>query len=276
LNSVRCRLAGSAKNGRHIDSKPEEPMNRSIAVLGAITVAACATAVTVPATKEGLVEHYGAQKTIFETGKAEAKVPVAAMSGANGAYGVGAYDGLDGEITIYEGKPYVTKVRGSTFTMEHSQDGAAIFAVWTRNTQWRDEPIPADVRNYLDLQRFIKARATAAGIDTNVPFPFLLTGKPAELKWHINVDRSEGKPITREIFAKSKANYVMKNEAVDIVGFYSEKHPGVFISAYAPAIKEKDVKNTIHIHLVTKDGKSAGHIDDLTFSGGMTLRLPRN
>jgi len=37
-----------------------------------------------------------------------------------------------------------------------------------------------------------------------------------------------------------------------------------------------DVKNTIHIHLVSKDGKSAGHIDDLVFAGGMTLRLPKN
>ena len=44
---------------------------------------------------------------------------------------------------------------------------------------------------------------------------------------------------------------------------------------YDLAIKEKGVKNAIHIHLVAKDGKSAGHIDDITLGGGMTLRLPR-
>ncbi|MBI4753998.1 MAG: hypothetical protein HY778_00930 [Betaproteobacteria bacterium] len=248
-------------------------MKKLYAIAGAAAVAACATA-TIPAVKEGLVEHYGAQKTIFETGKAEGRVPLAAMSGANAAYGVGAYAGLDGEIAVFEGKPYVTKVRGNGFTMDHSQDGAAIFSAWTKNTQWRDEPVPAEVKTYLDPQRHVKARAAAAGIDTAAPFPFLLSGAPAELKWHINVDLTEGKPIDRQLFAKSKANYVMKNEPVDIVGFYSEKHPGVFISAYAPAIKEKDVNNTIHTHLVSKDGKSAGHIDDLAFSGGMTLRLP--
>lgn len=251
-------------------------MKLAYAIIGAIAVSACSTTPPIPAEKQGLVDYYGAQKTIFETGKAEGKVPIASMSGSNAAYGVGACEGLDGEITIYEGKPFVTKVRGNGFTMDNSTNGAAIFAAWTKNVEWRDEPIPANVKTYLDLQRFVKARAIAAGIDTNQPFPFLMTGKPAELKWHINVDLSEGKPITREIFAKSKANYVMKDESLDIVGFYSEKHPGVFISAYAPAIKEKDVKNTIHIHLVTKDGKSAGHIDDLSFSGGMTLRLPKN
>ena len=104
-------------------------MKKIYAIVGAIAVAACAT-VTVPAVKDGLVEYYGAQKNIFATGKAEGQVPLAAMSGANGAFGVGAYEGLDGEITVFDGKPYVTKVRGSGYTMDHGQDGAAIFSVW--------------------------------------------------------------------------------------------------------------------------------------------------
>lgn len=249
-------------------------MKKLYAIVGAVAVVACAS-VTVPAVKEGLVEYYGSQKTIFDTGKAEGRVPLAAMSGANGAYGVGAYAGLDGEITVFEGKPYVTKVRGGGFTMEHGQDGSAIFSVWTKNTQWRDEPLPDSVRSYLDLQRHVKARAAAAGIDVSKPFPFLLAGTPAEIKWHINVDLTEGKPIDKQLFAKSKANYVMKNQPVDIIGFHSEKHPGVFISAYAPAIREKDVKNTIHFHMVSRDGKSAGHIDDIVLGAGMTLRLPQ-
>ena len=81
----------------------------------------------------------------------------------------------------------------------------------------------------------------------------------------------EGKPITRELFAKSKANYVAKNQPADIVGFYSENHPGVFISAYAPAITaDSGVKNAIHIHMVSRDGNAAGHIDDITLAPGMT------
>lgn len=250
-------------------------MKKSHIAFGAIFLTACATAASVPVITEGLVEHFGSQKTIFVTGKAEGVVPLTAMSGANAAYGVGAYAGLDGEITVFEGKPYVTQVRGNSYTMDNSQNGTAVFAAWTKNRQWRDEPLPAEVKTYLELQRFVKARAEAAGINTGLPFPFLLTGSPTELKWHINVDLTEGKPIDKELFKKSKANYVLKNEPVDIVGFYSEKHPGVFISAYAPAIKEKDVMNTMHIHLVSKNGKTAGHIDDLTFAGSMTLRLPK-
>ena len=121
-----------------------------------------------------------------------------------------------------------------------------------------------------------KQQAQAAGIDVTKPFPFLLSGTPVEIKWHINVDRTEGKPMTKELFAKSKAPFVTKNEPVDIVGFYSETHSGVFLTKYAPAIKEDSgMQNFIHIHLVSRTSKAAGHIDNITFGDGMVLRLPK-
>lgn len=250
-------------------------MKKTTVVAMSVLAAACATA-AFQGTKEGLVEYGGSQKTIFASGKAERVVPVGAMAAGADSFGVGAVAGLDGEITVLNGKPYVTKVRGTGYTLDHDHDHAATFAVWARVPRWRDEPVPATVKGYLDLQNLVKARAVAAGIDVSKPFPFQLTGTPAEVKWHINLDLTEGKPINTELFAKSKANYVAKNQAMDIIGFYSEKHPGVFISAYAPAIqKESGLMNAIHIHMVSKDGKSAGHIDNLTLAPGMTLRLPQ-
>jgi len=246
----------------------------TVAALG-VLLGACATA-AFQGTKEGLVEYGGSQKTIFATGKAERVVPVGTIAAGADSFGVGAVAGLDGEITVFNGKPYVTKVRGAGYTLDHDREHAATFAVWARVPRWREEPIPAEVKGYLDLQKFVKVRAAAAGIDVTKPFPFRLTGTPAEAKWHINVDLTEGKPINNDLFAKSKANYVARNEPMDIIGFYSENHPGVFISAYAPAIKkESGLMNSIHIHLVSRDGKSAGHIDDLTLAPGMTLRLPQ-
>jgi alpha-acetolactate decarboxylase len=250
-------------------------MKKTFVVILGFMIAACATTV-VQSTKEGLVEFAGAQKNIFATGKAEQMLTVATMAASADSFGVGAVAGLDGEITVYQGKPYITKVRGDSFTLDHGTNHGAVFAVWTQQSKWREEPVTPEVKGYLDLQNFIKARAAAAGIDVAKPFPFLLSGTPAEVKWHINVDLTEGKPITPELFAKSKANYVARNQPMDIVGFYSENHPGVFISAYAPAIKaDSGVKNAIHIHIVSRDGKAAGHIDDITLAPGTTLRLPQ-
>ncbi|MBF0559553.1 MAG: hypothetical protein HQL08_12335, partial [Nitrospirae bacterium] len=142
--------------------------------------------------------------------------------------------------------------------------------------RWTDVPLPDDVKGYLDLQRFVKSQAQTAGIDVTKPFPFLLSGTPAEIRWHINIDRTEGKPITKELFAKSKEHFVIKNEPVDIIGFYSEHHAGVFLTQYAPAIQESSgMTNAIHIHFVSRVSKAAGHIDELTLRNDMVLRLPK-
>jgi alpha-acetolactate decarboxylase len=251
-------------------------MNKRVGLVAGVAVlGACATAAFTPM-RAGLVEYGGSQKTIFDTGKAADVVPLAAFSGAGELQGVGAVSGLDGEITVLRGKPYVTKVRGNGYTMDHGSGHYATFAVWARVAAWSEQPVPPEVKAYVDLQNFVKARAQAAGIDVGQPFAFQLAGTPAEVKWHINVDLTEGKAIDSQLFVKSKANYVARNESMDIVGFYAEKHAGVFTSAYAPATPQGGAaRNALHIHMVAKDGKSAGHIDNLTLAPGMVLRLPK-
>jgi len=247
-----------------------------IAAALAIGMIVTAYAAIVGAKKEGAVEYVGAQKEIFKTGKAASVVNLEELAGKKGVFAIGPIDGLDGEITIFDSKPYITKVRGNDYTVDKTLKHGAIFLVWTEQANWVDFPLPASVKGYADLQKFIKEQAQKAGVDVTKPFPFLMAGTPTEIKWHINVDRTEGKPITKELFAKSKQGYVEKNEPVDIIGFYAEGHPGEFISQYAPAIKEgSGMQNFIHIHLVSKTSKAAGHIDDITFGDGMVLRLPK-
>jgi len=156
-----------------------------------------AYAAIVGAKKEGLIEYVGAQKDVFKTGKAASVVSLEDLTGHKGLYAVGPMDGLDGEITIFDSKPYITQVRGNDYTVDKTFKHGAFFLVWTEQANWIDTPVPATVKGYVDLQKFVKAQAQAAGIDVAKPFPFLLKGTPAEIKWHINVDRTEGKPITK-------------------------------------------------------------------------------
>lgn len=242
--------------------------------IACILVSCCSSAPAV--NSSGLVKFAGRQADIVGQNNITGLVRIADMSGENGRYGLGAYEGLDGEITIVEGRPYVTQVRDSNIVMRHDTEGSAIFAAWTTHDSWRDEPIPADVNSFVELQRFIRRQAGSAGINAaTMAFPFLITGQPAELEWHINVDRTDGQAVTRESFQASKNNYVMRNQAVTIVGFYSEQHHGTFIGTYAPAMADSGEQSALHLHLVSEDGEYAGHIDNLRFSEGMVLRLPK-
>ncbi len=234
------------------------------------------TAFAINSIKEGLVEYIGAQRDIFKTGKASSVISLESLADRPGLFAVGPIEGLDGEITIYNSKPYITKVRGNDYTVDHSFKYGAFFLVWSEQSKWQDMLIPNTVKGYVDLQQFVKAQAQATGIDVTKPFPFLLSGTPVEIKWHINVDRTDGKPITKELFTKSKQPFVAKNEPVDIIGFYAEHHAGVFLPSSKPAFMEgTDAQNVIHIHLISKTGKAAGHIDNITLGEGMMLRLPK-
>ncbi len=247
----------------------------SVIVAVAIVIGAAYAAVT-GAKKAGMVEYVGAQKDVFTTGKAASVVSLEQMADKKNLYAMGPIDGLDGEITIFDSKPYITKVRGADYLAENTWKHGAFFLVWSEQAQWTDVQIPPTVKGYVNLQHFVKAQAQAAGIDTTKPFPFLLSGTPVEVRWHINVDRTEGKPITKELFMKSKQPFVTKNEPVDIVGFYAEHYDGVFLTKYTPVIREgSGMENAIHIHLVSRKSKAAGHIDDIALGEGMVLRLPK-
>src|SRR5262245_66466089 len=130
--------------------------------------------------------------------------------------------------------------------------------------EWDDIPIPESVAGYAGLEAFVAQSAKQPRIDIGSPVPFVMAGSPRELFWHVNVDRTGGQTITQELFRKSKQQYTLGGEHIDIFGIYSDKHGGILMS---PGLK-------IHIHFVSRDSDATGHIDALV-PAAMTLRLPR-
>jgi hypothetical protein len=218
------------------------------------------------AVRAGNVSYIGEQREIFKTGRASAELSLTELSGMPNLYALGPVEGLDGEVTIFNSQPHVSKLRGGgdAYVVDRTFNHGAIFLVWAQMRDWDDIRVPESVSSYGELEVFVKETAGEKGIDTDAPFPFLMTGTPRELVWHINVDRTDGQPITRELFRKSKQQYTLHRERVDIFGVHSEKHGGIFMS--------QDLR--IHIHFVSRDSEATGHIDAIS-PGSLTLRLPR-
>lgn len=212
-----------------------------------------------------LVQHAGAQRDIFRTGRADAALSLIDFSHLSDLYALGPVAGLDGEITIFNSQAYVSRVRGAedAFVVDRTFNHAAIFLAWTQVSEWQDVRVPSSVSNNRELEVFARQAAEHAGLDVEAPFPFLMSGTPRRLAWHINVDRTDGQPITIDSFRKSKQPYALSGEQVDIFGVYSDRHAGIFIG--------EGMK--IHIHFVSRDSAATGHIDELD-PGLLTLRLP--
>ncbi len=228
-------------------------------------------------TKAGLVEYIGAQKKIFTTGDLNGTIDFKFFKGKKHLYCVGPAAGLDGEVTIWDSKPYVAKVRNNRIIVDHTFNNKGLFLVWAQVPHWRSIPIPSNVKTYVQLQRFVEEQALLSGIDITEPFPFQVIGTPVEIKGHVNVNKIYGiRPITKKLFVRSKKFLVLRHQPVYIIGFYSTKHYGIFISAYAPAIKRgSGIKNAVHMHFIAPKIGLAGHIDNIILGKGMVLRLPR-
>jgi len=114
-----------------------------------------------------------------------------------------------------------------------------------------------------DLEGFATERAREPGMAFEAPFAFLVTGVAARVGFHI-LDRRDDRPHSRERHEEIKVPFTIERTAVGVVGFYSDRHTGIFVPA----------GRRTHMHVCSCDGGVAGHVDDLRFGPGMTLRLP--
>jgi len=62
-----------------------------------------------------------------------------------------------------------------------------------------------------------------------------------------------------------QVNYRITREKVEVIGFYSRNHKGIFTHH----------DSNLHMHLITADRKKMGHLDDITFQAEVKLLLPQ-
>lgn len=228
---------------------------------------ACAEIQTTDVAKPSFaVEYRGAMREMFANGNIGGNISLTEFRGKPHLYAVAPLEGLRGEITIWDGTPYVSFVRSNSVAVEKSWDAKAIFMVWAEVAGWREIPVPENVKTYAELEKFAAEAAKSANIDASQPFPFLLKDTPAKVNWHINDYVSDNTPLTPEKLDQAKFKGVLENEAVEIVGFYSANHAGVFTHQ----------TTNMHLHLRSASGGVMGHLDDIILNNGTSLYLPKS
>lgn len=176
-------------------------------------------------------------------------------------YGLGPVEYLTGEITIVDGKAYTSTVLSPTaMEVKETFDLEAPFFVYTRVDDWKEYALPDSVTDIETLERHLD------NISRNAkrPFAFKLEGVVPSAKIHI-VNLPPGSKVTKPADAqKGKTYYPVKNMDAQIIGFFSTEHQTVFTHH----------DRYIHMHLVSKDRKTMGHIDELLLKKDLKLYLP--
>jgi len=209
------------------------------------------------------VQWQGAQRDVL-SGDINGHVDLEPLEGLSDLYGLGPLEGVRGEITILDSRPYVTRVQqDGSLMVENSFRNRACFLVYSQVQRWQKVALPEEIVDEKSLEHELPVLAAQYGLDPTLPFPFLLRGRPDRAVFHV-LNKTDGLLHSPELHEKAKEKFTLEDAGVEIIGFHSHDHRGIFTPSHS----------AIHIHLKSEDGLVAGHVDTLSFPQGIELYLP--
>ncbi|MBX2826923.1 MAG: acetolactate decarboxylase [Flavobacteriaceae bacterium] len=210
------------------------------------------------------VDHSGALRTIM-SGNLTATITLDSLESKPNLYALGAVENLKGELQIFDGESFNSKVQDNAVIVDSSFDQKAALLVYTQVPNWMDIEIPSGISEKMELEGFIEKTALENGISTEKPFPFLIEGTVGSLSWHV-INWPEGDmEHTHQKHKNSGLSGTVQDKKVTILGFFSLHHKAVFTHH----------TTNVHMHFKTEDGLLAGHLDDLLLGDDMILKLPK-
>jgi acetolactate decarboxylase len=210
------------------------------------------------------VEWFGSQRD-FIGGRATEPISLERFAGVESLYAVGPLEQGQGEISIYDSVSLIAEVQGGRVQVTIDLCRRAAFLVYAIAETWRRVTVPDRIENEQQLENKLLPFAVQSGIDIDQPFPFLVHCYAVAAGFHVLCNQSRG-DYSPELHEKAKVRFTIARESVEIVGFYSRKHRGVFTP------RDSD----FHIHFRTLDNRLSGHLETFSFDQGMTLYLPSN
>ncbi len=181
-------------------------------------------------------------------------------------FAIGPVENLRGEILVWDGKPFKAAMmddKKQPYVEKAPAGLKAIFLVYANVPAWDTIEIKEPVASMQALETIIGKMAHAHGTDTSQAFPFLLYGKVAKGLGHIQFLDTTITKITPTVGDDAKVLLPFENQKAQFVGFYSHHHKRVFT--------HHDTFIHIHYRLYTK--YHAGHLDEVAFVAGETIRL---
>lgn len=220
------------------------------------------------AESDHVVRWAGALKNVHQGLDFSGKIDLAPLADLPHLYAVGPLENLQGEVTIWDGKPLISRVlegsKDGQVKVDNSLVGKACFLVYGQAQSWKESKLDSSLTAD-QVDHVVKDAATKYGINTNKPFPFLIEGVAKTARYHV-MNRTEAVPPTpgSESHEKAKVRFTLQDAPVSILGFYSEHHQAIFTHH----------SSFVHMHVKAASDKIAGHLEAIELEPGARLLLP--
>ena len=203
-------------------------------------------------------------------GQTDARVSMSQVLAKPHAFGVGAVEGLRGEIIIDDGRCWTAEVVAGAGqpvakVREGVQSGGATLMVVAYVPKWSEFIIERGLASD-ELEAYIRDAAQHHGIDTTKPFPFVLEGEFRNLSAHVingfcpmnpNADpgSAENQPVRLDgVLGRGK-----------LIGIYAENSAGELTHH----------GSSMHAHVLMESSPTTvAHVEAVAVAPTARLRLP--
>jgi acetolactate decarboxylase len=211
---------------------------------------------------QGILKISGSMQRVMLMGELSGTIDIDTISSKEHVYGIGPIEYLKGEIMLWDGQSYYSKVTSDLqMKVDSGYQIKAPFFVYTNVDSWKEFNLPDSVIDNLKLEDYLVKLSK----DHSPPFVFKISGVIDSASIHV-VNLPDGTVVRSPKEAHTgQRDFVVADEMVYIVGFFSMEHQGIFTHH----------TSYVHMHLLTSTKKSMGHVDKLHFKNGSTkLYLP--
>jgi alpha-acetolactate decarboxylase len=219
------------------------------------------------------VRAFGNFEHMSRTGDTQGVVKLQEILALPGAYGLGALDGLRGEILLWDGKLLVS--RG------HSANGAtgpagptdeAVFFVEARVEAWKEVVVPKDMTR-AEFELFVLQTASPGELSADRAFPFAVKGNFDRVLWHVVTGaaaKSDQGAHAGKVHSQGHASNRVFDQA-NVTGLLLGIYSGVALEGVISHSGER-----FHVHYADASFSVSGHVDDYRVTRGAVLLLPRS
>jgi alpha-acetolactate decarboxylase len=253
------------------------------------TVGAAGVATTMPesptpranesSSSNGELIQHGAMHEVIGQQKHHGRILLAEAIKRPNLFAVGALEGLEGEITVYDGKVLATEVaEGARMRpIADAEKRHAALLVGSHVSEWSDHTLDKTI-SAEQLDAYIESAAADAGLDLSKPFVFTIRGAFQNLQWHVingacpvHAERA-GIELPKD---KSPAKVTYKEATGTLVGVFAKNaagritHPGTSLHTHAI------VELNVGLDNIQFTSELTGHVESVGVKAGAVLRLPR-
>ena len=202
------------------------------------------------------IEVVGQMRDVMWKGDLSGKISTDSLNHTN-AYGLGPIEYLKGEVLLFEGQTFISKVIDSVaHQVTQVNSIKAPFFVYSKESHLNSISVAPSELSLQSTEELIDSLY----LDYDKPLLVRIDGVFQDLTIH-SVDLPEGNSVSSpEEAHKGLTKYHYQSLNGSIVGFFSRKHKAIFTHH----------DSYFHAHFISEDRSVMGHVDSVFFNSEKT------